>query len=451
MSAVGAGASGQLFPIDLIPNGWKSIQVKHVFRIVGGSTPESGTPEHWDGEVVWITPADLSKLADIHISDSERHLSELGLSSCSASLVPSGSIVLSTRAPIGSLGISAVPLSTNQGCKALVPNPGVVARYVTYLLSIGARYLNVLGRGATFLELSGDALGSLVIPQPPEQLQIAISDFLDRETTRIDALIAKKTRFIELLREKRQAIIFRSVTRGLDVNASIKDSGVSWIGGIPAHWDVGRIKAWFRTQSGGTPDTASFDAFYAPDAPNRWIRTLDLANAPLSATELGLTSEGLRASAASLLPVGSVLIAMYGGDGTIGKNALLEIEACTNQAICALLPNDEFDSRYTFRWVQFLRPYWMIDAASTRKDPNISQEQIRNAFVLRPPLVEQRAIARHVDALTCRLDELTACTKRSIELLSERRAALITAAVTGQIDVQQVSADQFPRSEKEPA
>lgn len=129
------------------------------------------------------------------------------------------------------------------------------------------------------------------------------------------------------------------------------------------------------------------------------------------------------------------MVAMYGGEGTVGKNGLLAIPAAINQAVCGLLPSMSLNSEFAFRYMQFYRPYWMIGAESSRKDPNISQERVRNGPILKPPQVEQEAIARFLAMRLGELDTLTAEAQRTIDLLQERRTALISAAVTGQIDV----------------
>ena len=277
---------------------------------------------------------------------------------------------------------------------------------------------------------------------PPVDEQSAIAAALDRETARIDALIAKKTRFIELLKEKRQALITHVVTKGLDPNVKMKHSGVEWIGEVPEHWEVAPIKRWFSTTSGSTPDTAQQIKYYAETGGIPWIRTTDLNNATISQFEIGITDAALLDTACKVLPEGSVLVAMYGGDGTIGKHGLLAIPAAINQAVCALLPSKSFHERFTHAFVQFYRPHWMVDAASTRKDPNISQELIRDAAIVKPPIGEQIRIAGHIEAMADRMNRLAARTERSIALLRERRSALITAAVTGQIDLRDASSSE---------
>ncbi|MDQ2835306.1 MAG: restriction endonuclease subunit S [Acidobacteriota bacterium] len=229
-----------------VPEHWDVVPLKRSFTIVGGSTPSSEVETYWGGGDVWVTPADLSKITDRYISKSERTITKQGLESCSSSLVPAGSIVISTRAPIGSLAIAGVELCTNQGCKSLVPMPGSVSNCYAYLLNILTEELRIRGKGTTFLELSADALGSVEIPRPPTEEQQSIGKFLDQETAKIDALIEEQRRLIELLKEKRQAVISHAVTKGLNSNSPLTDSGVEWLGTTPEHWRRLRIGAIFR-------------------------------------------------------------------------------------------------------------------------------------------------------------------------------------------------------------
>jgi len=136
------------------------------------------------------------------------------------------------------------------------------------------------------------------------------------------------------------------------------------------------------------------------------------------------------------------MVAMYGGDGTVGKNGLLAIPAAINQAVCGLLPSATHSPEFVFRFMQFYRPYWMIGAESSRKDPNISQELVRNAPFPKLPREEQDAIVKFMEVELSKFDTLTAEAQRAIDLLQERRTALISAAVTGQIDVRALSQTQ---------
>jgi type I restriction enzyme S subunit len=275
---------------------------------------------------------------------------------------------------------------------------------------------------------------ALAVPSPREQP--LITEFLDRETAKIDALVGEQRRLIELLKEKRQAVISHAVTKGLNPHAPMKPSGIEWLGDVPQHWEIGRVRNYFRTCSGGTPNTSHQELYYADEEDGiPWVRTTDLQNDVLRCAEVFITEQALADTACLVLPPGTVMVAMYGGEGTVGKNGLLAIPAAINQAVCGLLPSTTHSPEYAFRFMQFYRPHWMIGAESSRKDPNISQERVRNAPFPRPPRKEQEAIVRFLEAQLQEFDKLTTEAERAIDLLQERRTALISAAVTGKIDV----------------
>ena len=155
---------------------------------------------------MWVTPEDLSSLDSYWLEDTRRKITQVGYESCGTTTAPRGSIVLTKRAPIGQVAVLAEPCCSNQGCFLLTPRRDQDSRYYYYWLSVQTDRLQVLGRGSTFMELSTDELKSLHIPQPPLSRQCAIADYLDRETARIDGLIAAKERLLHILAEKRRAL-----------------------------------------------------------------------------------------------------------------------------------------------------------------------------------------------------------------------------------------------------
>lgn len=218
------------------------MRIKYLFNVVNGSTPQSSAEEYWDGDIPWVTPEDIGKLRSSDIHSTRRYITEDGYRSCGTTLAPKDSIVLTTRAPIGNIGIAKVALCSNQGCKILIPNNRLVPKFGFYALFAQVPLLQSLGQGSTFRELSSDSLRQTSLPTLPLPTQKAIVSFLDKETSRMDALISKKERQIELLQEKRHAIITKAVTKGLDPNVKMKESGVEWIGHIPEAWEVRRLK-----------------------------------------------------------------------------------------------------------------------------------------------------------------------------------------------------------------
>ncbi len=277
-------------------------------------------------------------------------------------------------------------------------------------------------------------LYSYRISLPPIIEQVQIANFLDYETAKIDSLIEKQQQLIELLKEKRQAVISHAVTKGLNPNVMMKDSGVEWLGQVPEHWGITKLKWKALTTSGSTPTTSKYELYYE-NGNIPWIRTTDLNNSDLYETPISITSKAVNDTACSILPINSILIAMYGGAGSIGKHALLKFESTINQAVCAVLPSKYFNSDYLHRFYEFYRPFWMIGAMGTRKDPNIGQDHIKEATVLLPPLEEQEKIAKYILDIQIAYDNLTNRAEAAIQLMQERRTALISTAVTGKIDV----------------
>jgi len=278
-----------------------------------------------------------------------------------------------------------------------------------------------------------DDLKNIHVPFPPISEQSQIARFLDHETAKIDALIAEQQRLIELLQEKRQAVISHAVTKGLNPNAPMKDSGVEWIGEVPEHWEVVRFKWRTKTASGGTPPAEPEGKYYGGEIP--WLRSLDLNDDLITEHAITVTEDAIKETSCRIVPKDSVLVAMYGGDGTIGKNGLLTFDSAINQALCAFLPSDHISPSYLHKYIQYYRPYWMYGAESARKDPNIGQDRIGSHYLVIPPKFEQADLVRHIEQQEQKYDSLLSGSSQSIEILQERRSALISAAVTGKIDV----------------
>jgi type I restriction enzyme, S subunit len=169
-----------------LPQGWRWRKLCEVARIVGGTTPASGIESYWNGDIIWVTPTDLGKMKGRHISDSERLISKAGYENCGTELVPPESVVLSSRAPIGHLGIAAVPLCTNQGCKSLVPTSELDSNFLYLALKRAVPILQALGSGATFKEVSKTQLENFEIPLPPLSEQKRIAAILYDQTAAID-------------------------------------------------------------------------------------------------------------------------------------------------------------------------------------------------------------------------------------------------------------------------
>lgn len=271
------------------------------------------------------------------------------------------------------------------------------------------------------------------IPPPAEQSTIAAA--LDRETARIDALIAKKTRFIELLKEKRQALITHAVTKGLDPTVKMKDSGVEWIGEVPEHWAVVPIRRVAQLESGHTP--SRLVPAYWENCTIFWFTLADIwqvrkeGRVVVTETSEKVSELGVANSSARKLPAGTVILSRT---ASVGFPAIMGCEMAVSQDFAAWICGERLDNQFLYLTLKAMRQeLGRLTMGSTHKTiymPDI--EQLRCPL---PKIEEQQRIVESVARNTARIDSLSSAADRSITLLKERRSALITAAVTGQIDL----------------
>lgn len=294
-----------------------------------------------------------------------------------------------------------------------------------------SEWFDVLCSKSTIVHFTAEKLGDLPYLIAPENEQDEIIARIERETTRIDALIAKKTRFIELLKEKRQALITHAVTKGLNPNVKMKDSGVEWIGEVPEHWECGALGYYSTIKTGGTPDRKD-EEYWGGNIP--WVKTGEVNYREIYDSEEKITEEGLANSSAQISPPGTILMAMYGMGVTRGRVAMLAKSCAYNQACAAISCSTLLANTYLYTCLE--AAYNAIrDLGNEASQINLNIEIISKIKIPVPPLVEQSAIVQKVRFGLSKVDTLIQQTDKSIDLLKERRSAFITAAVTGQIDL----------------
>jgi type I restriction enzyme S subunit len=284
-------------------------------------------------------------------------------------------------------------------------------------------------------------LKRMPVPVPPASEQTAIATFLDRETAKIDALIDEQEKLIALLGEKRQATISHAVIRGLNPNAPMKDSGVPWLGAVPAHWRVVRLKFLLEeltdfTANGSFASLAE-NVHYLDEGPSRLVRLTDLRE--------NLENDGIYVSEYAHKFLSKS--ALFGGEVLIANVGAYAGYAClmpSTGQVATLGPNMylmRFDHGVTTNAYinlclssQGLREQLTVAATSTAQ-PKLNKDDVKGCVLPLPPLQEQHLILSSLSAQTSRLDQLIQTATDGIALLAERRSALIAAAVTGQIDV----------------
>ncbi|HBJ34369.1 MAG TPA: restriction endonuclease subunit S [Planctomycetaceae bacterium] len=272
-----------------------------------------------------------------------------------------------------------------------------------------------------------------IAPFPPFDEQHAIASFLDRETSKIDTLVSEQRRLVELLKEKRQAVISHAVTKGLDPTVPMKPSGIEWLGDVPEHWEITRMKWVAKMESGHTPDK-KIEAYWT-NCKIPWVSLNDTKflkdNDYISETAYFVNELGIINSSARLLPARSVV---FSRDATIGRCAITTKEMAVSQHFIAWICGDSIVPEFLlFRLRSMTQELDRLSTGATLK--TIGMPDVKTLVTPVPPRAEQSAIVKQLVKRTSQLDILIAEAERAISLLQERRTALISAAVTGKIDV----------------
>jgi len=297
------------------------------------------------------------------------------------------------------------------------------------------RWIDSLTYGTKMPRVSPDHLGATAMPFPPIDEQRGIVAFLDRETAKIDALVAKKERLIELLQEKRTALITRAVTKGLDPNAPMKDSGVEWLGEIPVHWELAPVYARYEVTLGKMLDAKRITG----EAPGRYLRNVDVQWDAINIEDLPEMDFAPWERDRYLLRPGDLLVCE---GGEVGRTAIWrgELPECFYQkAIHRVRRRHQQESPRFFYYLMYSFAKWGVFLAGGNPNTidHLTAVQLRHyRFPFAPPS-EQRAIAAFLDRETAKIDALIAKIREGIERLKEYRTALISAAVTGKIDVRE--------------
>lgn len=435
-----------------IPEGWKILKLKFGSRIEMSNIDKHSV----DGEPavflcnytdVYRNPQITADMQFMEATASEDQIKRLTLNK--------GDVIITKDSETpDDIGIPAYVVETKDNLVCgyhlclIQPNLKVFSGQLLYWFfssHIAKAYFFVESVGMTRFALGKYSIANSRIPLPALHTQYSISNFLNTETALIDGLIKDYEELISLLQEKRQALISHAVTRGLSELVStddpefgdwakpvkFKDSGVEWLGEIPEGWGVIKTSYAYATSSGTTPQTGE-EKWYGGNIP--WITTGELREGVITETEKCVTKEAIEQhSALKIVPSNSLIIAMYGA--TIGRLARNSVPATMNQACCALVPTPIATTEFAFFYFQIAKES-LILLSSGGGQSNISQEKIRSFSIPLPPIQTQNAISAFLKRESAKLDTLIAEAESAIALLKEHRAALITNAVTGKINVE---------------
>ena len=427
-----------------VPEHWEVWKVSHGFTSVGsGTTPPADNDLWYGGNIPWVT---TSELRENFIATTSKKVSQEAVSVFSALKVfPKGSLAIAMYgATIGRLGILDSPATTNQACCVLSGEKALSIKFMFFWFQAYRSQIILLGSGGGQPNISQDKIRSIRVACPDIIEQTTIADFLDRETGCIDTLVEKKKRLIALLKEKRGALISRTVTRGLPAEAArefglepharFKDSGIEWLGDVPEGWEALPLRRSTKfVKTGNTPNGA--ETYHFEDGGFNWYSPSDFSDA----VYLGTANRALSAEGQAEVRIFPEMTVMLVGIGaTIGKVGLAANECSCNQQINAIICNSKLDPVFATYYLKTMRDF-IIKCGKFTTLPIINQDETKNLILAIPPIPEQTAIATYLDRETAKIDKLIGKVEEAIERLQEYRAALITAAVTGKIDVRYVA------------
>lgn len=417
--------------IGEIPEEWTSLKVSWIFNIIGsGTTPFSSNLDYYDGDIPWVNTGDLN---DDYLYKTSKMVTDLALNECSAlKFYPINTLLIAMYgATIGKLSITKIVATTNQACCALAQPKKASIKFIFYWFLANRDHIISMAYGGGQPNISQNLIKSLRIPLPEKHEQKAIANFLDQKTTEIDGLIADKEKLIELLQEKRQAIISETVTKGLNPNVRMKDSGIEWVGEIPGHWRLSKIKYESlinnRTLSESTDDDYEIDY-------------IDIS----SVTSIGkidgiqsLSFKGAPSRARRILSKGDTIVSTV----RTYLKAIAFIENAQSNLICStgfavLTPLSKVVPKYLFYLMRSEKYINEIVRRSVGVSyPAVNASDIGALECALPDRDEQMYIVEYLDNCITQINELVNDIEVQIQKLKEYRQSLISEAVTGKINV----------------
>ena len=403
-------------PIDEVPfelpEGWEWCRLGEIGEIIGGGTPQTSVEEYWNGEVSWITPADLSNYTDKYITKGRRNITQLGLENSSATLIPKGGILFSTRAPIGYVVIAGKPLSTNQGFKSLYPFIDISKEFVYYFLLAEKERIKLLASGTTFQELSASAFSKILIPLPPLAEQHRIVQKIEQLLTIVDTIEQLQEQLKSDVKQARNQVLNYAIAGKLthqDPNDEPAEELLKRIGKttaadtpyekLPKGWAWCQGNQILNTMKSQKPSGEKFNYIDIASIDNRQnkiteVKTIAVIDAPSRASRKVKFGDTLFSMVRPYLKNIAFVDEEY-------SNCI----ASTGFYVCS--PNEALFPKYLFYLmvsdyvVQGLNKYMKGD-----NSPSINNEDITNFIFPLPPLAEQHRIVEKIETFFASFDQI---------------------------------------------
>jgi type I restriction enzyme S subunit len=409
--------------IGEIPEEWSVKKLKYVARIeTGGTPPKSEESNYSENGILWVKPDNLSIFNPI--KNSKEKISQSGLKSIP--LIPEGSVLVNCIGDIGKIGIAGKTMVTNQQINSVIfENENLIGSFGKYIIFISKPEHEKNANKVVVPILNKTNQSNIEFPIPPQTTQTQIANYLDDKTTKIDYLIAKKTQMISLLKEERQAVINQAVTKGIDPNAKMKDSGVDWIGEISESWSVKKLKYTVTNIISKTKHEI------------KNLNPVMLENIQSHTGQIIHNSES-RVVEGDLLEFQSNDILFSKLRPYLAKVSLAkEVNSCSGELL-VLRPAREFNPKFLF-WRLISSNFINLVDSSTygTKMPRASWADFISEIKFGVPQnqEEQTQIVHFIEQKTTKIDETVTKIEKEIQLLQEYRTALISEVVTGKVKI----------------
>jgi type I restriction enzyme S subunit len=432
-----------------VPEGWVATPLGEVADVVGGATPDTKDATLWGEDVAWVTPADLAKHEGKYIEHGARGLSHKGLASCAAQLLPAGTVLYSSRAPIGHIAVATKPVATNQGCKSAVPAAGVDPSYLYWYLVWATPEIQKLGSGTTFAEISGKVMKTVPLLLPPFEEQQRLVLVLEEHLSRLDGVVRALTGVQASLRAAHQRTLTAAV-RGELGGAQRSDGGDTghrlvehrcrergtrssvqngpWT--LPSTWAWALIGDLFDVFVGATPSRANPD-LWGGGVP--WVSSGEVAFNRIAHTRETISSAAVGNPEKRLHPPGTVMLAMIGEGKTRGQAAILDVEAAHNQNCASIrVPGSGVLPEWVF-WCLAERYDRTRSEGAGNNQPALNKARVQEIELPIPPAEVQRDLVAWIE----RQSGTIAATSTAFDGLLARcavlRRSLLQAAFTGRL------------------
>ncbi len=411
-----------------IPAHWEMSKAKYYFNYTTGFTPPTGVAEFYDGDITWITIADMNQKV---VFDSATKLSQIAIDKYNPALTLKGSLLYSFKLSVGKVAYAGKDLYTNEAIISILPNKKYDLRYFYYALPehlLQNSSENIYGAKILNQELIRNAS----ICFPPKEEQIVIANYLDEKTTQIDAFNGKKKELIKLLKNERMAIISEAVNKGINSDVKLKPTKVEWVY-VPAHWNISRISYIAKVVRGASPRPAGDPTYFNGDH-TPWITVGELTkdeNKYLTTVSEYLTEEGAKQS--RFIELGTLLLSNIGA--TLGVPKILKIGGCINDGSVAFLNlSDKVVIDFLYYFFKSLTEIYR-DQMSGYGQPNLNSDIVKETQVCYPETGEQLEIVKHIETRPSEIAATISKVGEEIKLLQEYRTSLLSEAATGKIKV----------------